>query len=124
MALTKNQKKFIKALELQHGNVTNAAKSAKLDRTSHYGWVKSNPEYAEAVKDVTETAIDYVEDKLFQLIDDLTPSAIYFFLKCRAKHRGYVERQEIDASVDVKEHEKRMKELAERANKLNGNTTS
>ena len=49
----------------------------------------------DALNDIREDALDYVESKLFELIDKGHPSAIIFFLKCQGKHRGYVERQEV-----------------------------
>lgn len=103
---------MIVALEKSLGNVTDACKVVGIARNTHYTWMKEDEGYNEAVKSIGESAIDYVESKLFELIDgpvrtvmteagpaDIKdpphPTAVIFFLKTRAKHRGYVERQEI-----------------------------
>jgi len=48
-----------------------------------------------AVEEIRESAIDHVESKLFSLIDSGDTGSTIFFLKTRAKKRGYVERSEI-----------------------------
>ncbi len=50
---------------------------------------------------VREQRHDYVESKLMELIGQHNPSAIIFYLKCQAKDRGYVEKQEIQHSGDL-----------------------
>jgi hypothetical protein len=67
-------------------------------------------DFKDAVKNVEAEAVDFVESKLFQLIEGVTVSnpldekvvykdrpcktSIIFYLKTKAKDRGYVERQE------------------------------
>jgi hypothetical protein len=52
------------------------------------------------VCEITETEIDYVEGKLHELIDSKNLNAILFYLKCKGRDRGWIERS--DLSVDVK----------------------
>jgi hypothetical protein len=69
------------------------------------------------LRQLTTPAINFVEGKLFQLIDGPTRTietqdglktvkdapnvtAIIFYLKTRAKSRGYVERQELNATIE------------------------
>ena len=92
---TTRKKAMITALEKSLGIVTVACKSCKLERGSHYRWLKEDPEYAEAVGSISEMAIDFAESKLHKQILDGVPSSTMFYLKCKGKHRGYVERQEI-----------------------------
>ena len=50
-------------------------------------------------------AIDFVESKMFKKIDKGdkgSESLMIFYLKTKAKHRGYIERQEVDMSAEVK----------------------
>ena len=107
------KKDVLKALSETRGIITDACRKAQVSRTQFYTWQKTDKEFDEAVKEVTEEAIDFVEGKLFELINGVTLGKtdetgelqIYeqppckvstiFFLKTRAKHRGYIERQEV-----------------------------
>lgn len=92
--LNSDKKRVLEALEEAHGIVSIACKNAGIGRTSFYNWKNDDSEFAAAVEEVNESAIDHVEGKLFNRIDDKDTTAIIFFLKTRAKKRGYVERQE------------------------------
>ena len=104
--------KMIQALAQTYGRVTDAAKIVDIDRTTHYRWLKEDEEYKAAVESVGEVALDFVEGKLFELIEGAerevmteagpmmvketpNPTACIFYLKTKGKKRGYVERQEI-----------------------------
>ena len=114
-----NKEKVLEYLSKSKGIVTDACKMAGVGRTQYYAWLKDDPEFKERVKEVTEEAIDFVESKLFELINWVTVSepgldgpVIYerppcktstiFYLKTKAKHRGYVERTEVQEVVPVK----------------------
>lgn len=86
---------MLEALEKSLGIVTTAAKSVGIDRSTHYKWMDSDPEYRAAVEGIAEMAIDFAESKLHKKIADGDTTAIIFFMKTKAKKRGYVERQEI-----------------------------
>ncbi len=108
-----NKKKMLEALGESKGIVTTACKNIPMSPDTHYRWLKEDEVYAEAVKMVQESCIDFVESKLLEKINgvqginydkdgnpvpyDVVPSdtAIIFYLKTKAKHRGYIERQEI-----------------------------
>ena len=49
----------------------------------------------QAILDARESMIDLAEGKLYQNINEGDNTAIIFFLKTQAKHRGYVERSEV-----------------------------
>jgi hypothetical protein len=104
--------KMVEALARTYGRVTDAAKIVDIDRTTHYRWLKEDEEYRTAVESVGEVALDFVEGKLFELIEGAerevmteagpimlketpNPTACIFYLKTKGKKRGYVERQEI-----------------------------
>lgn len=111
--LTEEKQRMIDALADYKGIVSDACRRCGICRTTHYKWMKLDAEYKEAVNEVNEQAIDFVESKLLERITgvsigkfnadgelvtyELPPdnTAIIFFLKCKAKNRGYVERQEI-----------------------------
>lgn len=109
-----NKKRVLECLEESRGIVTTACQNANIARSQFYEWVNTDPEFKAAVEAVNESAIDHVESKLLEKINGISmatkskedgdpivytlpPSdtAIIFFLKCRAKKRGYVERTEV-----------------------------
>lgn len=103
-----NKKKLLEGLEKYNGIISSACQFAGLDRQTFYNYKRDDQEFAKAVEDINEAAIDFVEGKLFEKINgikivskdvvyDQPPSdtAIIFYLKTKGKKRGYVERQEI-----------------------------
>ena len=90
-----HKKAIIEALEKSLGVVTTACKSVGIGRTTFYGWMKDDPEFAQKVNDIQDIAIDFVESKLFKNIEKGKTAEIIFYLKSKGKKRGYVERQEI-----------------------------
>ena len=110
--MDKLKEKMVEALAKTYGRVTDAARLIDIDRTTHYRWLKEDEEYKEAVESVNEIALDFVESKLFELIDGAqkevmteagpimtkdtpNPTACIFYLKTKGKKRGYIERQEV-----------------------------
>jgi len=90
----------ITALEKTLGIVTQACKISGVSRSQHYEWVNTDSNYKDAVSMVEEMAIDFAESKLHKNIEKGKETSIIFYLKTKAKKRGYVERKEIDAPVD------------------------
>ena len=96
MANTKAKKAaMLKALENRLGIVTRAAKDAGIDRGTHYDWMANDPEYKKAVDALEDVALDFAEEQLFNQMRDGTPASTIFYLKYRARKRGYVDRKEI-----------------------------
>ena len=110
---------MIEALEKSLGIVSTACNSVGISRQTHYRWLSEDAEYKQQVEDISEMAIDFVESKLHEKIEgvtmgkmvdgrevvyDLAPSdtAIIFFLKTKAKKRGYIERTEVEQSGETK----------------------
>lgn len=92
---SKKKDLVISKLEESRGVVTIACKNAGVSRSAFYEWLKDDADFAARVEDAREQAVDYVEGKLFDLIDGKDTTATIFFLKTRGKSRGYVERQEV-----------------------------
>lgn len=95
------KKAMIEALEKSLGVVTTAAKSAGIDRNTHYRWLKDDEEYKQAVENLKDLSIDFAESQLFKQIKEGNTTATIFYLKTQAKHRGYIERQEIEQKTYV-----------------------
>jgi len=89
------KKKMLEELEYNLGIVSTSCMNAGISRATHYRWLKEDQEYKKDYESINETAIDIVESKLFEKIKDKDTTAIIFYLKTKAKHRGFVERQEL-----------------------------
>ena len=92
------KKEMLAALERALGIVSTACTAAGIARSTHYNWMKSDPDYADAVRMINERTLDFAESHLHKLIQDGNPAATIFFLKTKGKKRGYVERQEIEVA--------------------------
>jgi len=95
-----NKKRVLDALVKSLGVITTACKIAGVGRTQFYTWLKQDEEFATAVQDVSDIALDFAESELFKQIKDGNTSATIFYLKTKGKRRGFVERQEMDHTSD------------------------
>lgn len=93
-----NKKILLEALEKSLGVVTTACKAVNLDRVTHYRYLNDDPEYAKAVREIEDVALDFAESKLHKQIDKGDTTACIFYLKTKGKRRGYVERIEQENS--------------------------
>ena len=91
-----NKSKMLKALEQYYGIVTTSCQSVGISRITHYRWLEEDKDYKAKVQDIKNSAIDFVESKLFDCIKGEKETSIIFYLKTIGKSRGYVPRQEID----------------------------
>lgn len=84
------------------GNVSELCKLVNISRQTYYDWLKKDKGFAKAIKDEEEGLIDFVESQAFSLIKAKNPTMCIFFLKCKGKDRGYIERQEFELSGGIK----------------------
>jgi len=89
------KKALLAALEKSLGIVTTACKAVGIQRENHYAWMRNDPKYAAAVESLADLTIDFAESQLHKQIQSGEVAATIFYLKCKGKKRGYVERQEI-----------------------------
>jgi len=92
----RKKKIFLEALRKSHGVIQSACDTAKIDRTTYWKWMQVDDKFKALVEDESEAAIDFVETKLYQNIDKGKEISTIFYLKTRAKHRGYVEASQLD----------------------------
>ena len=92
---------MIKALEKSLGVVTIACKEVDIARKTHYEWYNEDAEYRKAVDDLSDVALDFAESMLHKQIQEKDTTATIFYLKTKGKKRGYIERQEIDATINL-----------------------
>ncbi len=89
---------MLEALERSLGIVTTACNAVGINRSTHYEWLKRDPDYAQDVRNIEGRTLDFAESHLHKLIKEGNPAATIFFLKTKGKRRGYVERQEIEVA--------------------------
>lgn len=85
---------MLEALGKTLGVVTPALKAANVGRTTFYGWLKDDPDFAESVKELEDVSLDFAEHALHKKIENGNTASIIFYLKTKGKGRGYVERLE------------------------------
>jgi len=87
--------RIIEAVKECKGLLTLVAEKTGLGYRTVNRYATEFPTVQEAVREAKEGMVDLAESKLFAAIDKGDAWAICFYLKTQAKHRGYVERQEI-----------------------------
>ena len=93
--MTLKQKKFLQAYKATMGNVTKACEMTGVkSRRSYYDWLE-NEEFAKEIELLQETQVDFAESMLFKNMSEGKETSIIFYLKCKGKKRGYIEKQEI-----------------------------
>ena len=96
------KKAMLIALTKNRCNISKACKAVGIDRATHYKYIKSNPEYAEAVEAAMEAVIDEIESKLQEVGIDGNVLAMNSFLNARGKSRGYGNPSHIIKEVHTK----------------------
>ena len=87
-------KQIIDALQKSNGFKSVAAENLGVTVNTINNYFNRYPELNDALKDIKEKTIDFAESKLMELIKEKDKTAIIFYLKTQAKHRGYIERVE------------------------------
>lgn len=96
------KKAMLVALEKHLGIVTSASKEVKLDRTTHYEWLKTDKDYRKAVKEIENVAMDFAESCLHKQMQKGNPLSTIFYLKCKARKRGYIDNQQLEVKGNMK----------------------
>ena len=95
MAQNKKEK-LLKALQETQGLIYHACKKAgNISRSTYYRYMREDEEFAQAVEDIKEAQIDYVEGQLIKNISNGRETSIIFYLKSKARDRGYAEKLDI-----------------------------
>ena len=92
----KLKKRFLNNFAKSLGIISTACKLTKITRQTYYNWINTDNEFKECVNDIQEAQKDYVESKLIENIDKNDTTAIIFYLKTKAKDRGYTDKTEIE----------------------------
>jgi hypothetical protein len=90
------KEKLLKALQETQGLIYHACKKAgNISRSTYYRYMREDAEFAQAVEDIKEAQIDYVEGQLIKNISSGKETSIIFYLKSKARDRGYAEKVDI-----------------------------
>ena len=90
------KEKLLKALQETQGLIYHACKKAgNISRSTYYRYMKEDPEFAKEVEDIKQAQIDYVEGQLIKNISKGKETSIIFYLKSKARDRGYAEKVDI-----------------------------
>jgi hypothetical protein len=90
-----NKRAFLSLYKAKGVNIGVSCTAVGISRRTFEKWRRRDPKFAAATREIEEQLIDYAESKLMSKIKDGNVTAMIFFLKCKAKHRGWVERQEV-----------------------------
>ena len=81
----------IEALRKTDGMVTIAAKELSVSYNTLSKYIRNNKKIQTELQSIEENILDMVQSKLMTMIDEGNPSAVYFYLKCKGKNRGFIE---------------------------------
>ncbi len=94
-----SNEQVLKAFSKKGCNHSATADALNITRATLWKWRKEDPELDEMMTDAEESLIDFSESKLMEAIQEGNLTATIFHLKTKGKSRGYVEGQEIKATV-------------------------
>lgn len=98
MALT--EKQIEAALVATGGFISHTAQMLKVSQVAIYKRISRSKALTRARADIQESQLDIAESKLIEKIKAGDLGAICFYLKCKGKSRGYVERQTVIVKGD------------------------
>ncbi|MCM3903666.1 MAG: hypothetical protein ND866_18350 [Pyrinomonadaceae bacterium] len=90
-----SKQELVDALIRNDGNMASTARAFGCSRALVWQHVDKDPKLRELTDDLNETFIDEAESQLYKHIRDGNVVATIFFLKTKARHRGYSERLEL-----------------------------
>lgn len=107
----KIKKQLIEAMKASGGVISTACEIAGVSRQTYYNYINDDDDFREVVEQIEDEKLDFAQSQLMTLIKgfkkkdddgneldeyDVLPckSSIFFFLKTKGKHLGFVERTE------------------------------
>jgi hypothetical protein len=96
-----SKRRILKAIDGSAGIITVIANRVGCSRLTIYERVEKDPDIKDALMQSKEQLIDVAESKLAEKINVGDLGSIKFYLQTQGKHRGYVERQEVEHSGEM-----------------------
>jgi hypothetical protein len=94
------KEQLLQALTKSLGIVSTACEVLSISRTTYYKYYNEDSEFRNEVDTIGEHTLDFVESKLFDLINNGNVAATIFYMKTKGKRRGYIERQEVEHNTN------------------------
>ena len=95
-AMEERKKKFFVAFKKNEGYIARTCDTIGITRQTYYRWCEDDEKFKEKIVDYNESVIDKAESKLQSHIDNDNIACLIFYLKTKARARGYVERYETE----------------------------
>ena len=102
MPKQKTVEEYAEALRTAKGFRTQAAELLGVSHQAVSERIKNSKALQKIDEELKEELLDFAESKLLKAIKNDASWAICFFLKCKGKKRGYVERQEVEQIGGIK----------------------
>lgn len=87
---------LLECLKKNMGIVTISCQQAHCSRSYFYKLMNTNEKFREEVQDIENHVLDFVENSLLSQIKAGDTTATIFYLKCKGRKRGYIDKQEIE----------------------------
>lgn len=92
----------MKRLSDSLGIVSVACKAVGIARNTFYDWRRKDETFRAQVDEINETALDFVESKMFEAINKGDVRMIQFFLTTKGRKRGYAPKVELgNAAISI-----------------------
>ena len=85
------------------GILTPSLETLNISTKAYYSWLASDAEFKQEVDNIQNIALDFVESKLLQNIRNGDKASIIFYMKCKGKDRGYIEKQYVEQTTTYTE---------------------
>ena len=73
------KEKFLKALKLNLGNISEGCKAINISRQTYYRWIDDDQDFESKCQNVSESLLDLAENRLLEKINDYDTTSIIFF---------------------------------------------
>jgi len=94
----KKKEELLLALEKNLGILSVSLKQVQTTRYYYDLWLNDD-EFKASVDEIYNITIDFVESKLLKKVGEGDMTGIIFYLKCKGKDRGYIEKQYIEQNT-------------------------
>lgn len=90
----RRKKELLTVLRATLGNVSGACEKVGVSRATFYLWRQEDTEFDQAVREINERTLDFVEQSMMSEIKKGNAKLIIFYLMNRGRERGYCRKPE------------------------------